>query len=273
MKDGSIHARIRRQVDQLFVEGLSPPRHRALRDHLRDCDACRAHYERLRQVEERLFTDGEGLSVAAQERLADLVVQPKGPAPARSAWPTLGLALAALSAILLAVVLVPQGKDQRAPDEDFMARGTQGTAQGGLNVFHVDPEHRAVTRMTRVPEGAPIESGSVMQLAYSNTDFAHLVVVGLDAHYELHWYHPGSSAGDTRIERDVTDMLLGDAWQITAPAGGLRLFAVFSNEPLDASTIEAAAAHVSGAQLPLTQVAELPGLGLHQDSVLLKVEP
>ncbi|MEE8409427.1 MAG: hypothetical protein V3T05_07470 [Myxococcota bacterium] len=266
----SSNARVRRQVDRLFARGLSPGRHERLRSHLRDCDVCRHHYERVRGLEDALFDAPEPLNPAALERIADLVVPPAPETRRSGKLSMFGLAVAAATVAVVALIAVP-------PDPDLRSKSV-GTLppEGGITVFHVDPETRSVQRLARLPEGSPLASGSVVQIAYTNTTFTHAVVIGVDASYGLQWYHPSSaevSAGGVLLRPAAADALFGEAWTIKAPAGPLRLYAVFSRDPIDAAAIDVAVSALRQSGGSLRDADELPGIGAHQDSVLLEIRP
>ncbi len=248
------HQRSRRAIDRLLTRGLSPQRHAKLRDHLRECDDCRAYYERSRRLEDALFA-GRDLNPAAAERLGALVVASEARATRRPL--ALGV-LAAATALILAVITWPP------PQDDFVARGALAAA-GELSVFRVDAQTRAIERL---PEGASVHAGEVIQLAYMSRGFDHAVVVGVDARGEVQWYHPAEpNSGGVPLRPDGVEEPFGGAWTITAPPGPLRFHALFARGAVPMGELEDALSTLAVGAAP----SPLPGVSAHQYTLQVEV--
>jgi hypothetical protein len=115
-----------------------------------------------------------------------------------------------------------------------------------------------------------------LQIAYTNHTFSHAVVVGLDADSRLQWYHPSdptSARVGVALARGVADEPFGGAWKIEAPAGAMRLYAVFGNGPIDPAAVRTAVEVLRSDGRATGRAELLPGLGAHQDSFPLRVSP
>jgi hypothetical protein len=244
----------RRDVDALVTRGLAPRRHSALREHLRGCDECRSYYEEARRVEDALYP-AAALSVAALDRICELVVVPPR---RRRVWPWALLpALAASAALVL--LLVP-----RAGDEELATRGADVAPARGvaLQAFGIDDS--GVPR--RLHDGDELAQGTRVQLAYSNGGWGFGAVVGVDSEWRVHTYHESAA-----LLAGAADEPFGGAWRIVTHPGPLRLYAVFSDTPLDDEALAAAVWRLRDASRTLEQAVELPGVGGAQDSLLLRV--
>lgn len=263
----SYHSRMHRRLDRLFTHGLPPRRHAELRRHLRDCDDCRSRYEQLCRVEDALYAEPGTLNPAAVDRLAALVTEPEAAEARPPLWSR--VAIPAMSFATVAVLLFAF-----VPDQDRLAsKGVGAVSEAGVAVFRVDDDAGQVERLAR---GDVVERGDLLQIAYTNRTFSYGVVVGLDAELQLQWYHP-SDSGSTRVgvalAPGVADEPFGGAWRIEAPAGSLRLFAVFTNAPVDPEAVETAVDVLRSDGRRIGGVERLPGLGASQDSFLLRVRP
>ena len=209
------HKRALRDTQLLVSQGLPPSRHRRLRNHLRGCDDCLRHYERLRAVEDAI-TPGAVISDAALERMGELVLDETATPAARGpgwAWAS-GLLASTALAVALVVVVRPA-----SDDGELTARGgTVATLDHGFSAFIVDPARGETTRATPTTDGhVTVPQGKVVQLAYRNGSHRYAVVVGLDAGRETQWYHPDESeraAGGVALVSGATDEPFRGAWSI-----------------------------------------------------------
>ena len=266
------HNRALRDTRILVSKGLPPRRHRRLREHLRGCDDCLRHYERLRAVEDAL-TPAAVMSAAALERIGALVIDDSGLERApRRGWAMLGsLATATALAVTLVLVMPRGGDDELTPRGTGLAR----TAHG-LGAFIVDPAHAEVTRPALVAgRRIVVPEGKVVQLAYRNSAFRYVVVVGIDATYEMQWYHPSEverASGGVALVAGAVDEPLPGAWSIDRDMTPQRLFAIFADAPIAADVVERAALRLrESGQAPI-DVERLPGLAYAQDSLVLVAE-
>jgi hypothetical protein len=260
MTDCSRSGEVRREVDRLVTDGLTGARHAALREHLRGCEGCRVYYESARRIEEALYPPA-ALSPASIDRLAELVAA--DPRPSRRAWWAILPALATAAAATLLWV--------RSDEDDFTPRGGgSGGRSAALSAFAIDPAAGAAVRLE---DGAAVRRDTVVQLAYDNGGFAFAVVVGVDAHGTVQWYEPGFPGEGVALAANVHAEPMGSAWRIVAPAGPLRLFALFSERPVAPAAVQDAVTELRASGLPLAHAARLPGLAVFQDSLLFEVQP
>lgn len=263
------HQRALRDADLLVSKGLAPARHRRLRDHLRGCDDCQRHYERLRAVEDAL-TPAHVMSEAAIERLGDLVLDEASPAPKTEAMGWLTVLGTATALAVAALVVMP-----RHPADELTARGAQvRVADHGLHVFVIDPVTKKVTRAEPTADRrVVVDAGRVIQLAYSNSRYRYGAVIGVDAAYAVQWYHPNEgerASGGVRLESGTVDEPFPGSWSLEG-ATPLRMFAVFSDAPIDSETITTAVARLRDSGRPIASADRLPGAGDTQDTLLIEV--
>jgi hypothetical protein len=265
-----MHRRYERELERLFVRGLSPARHLRLRAHIKGCTDCREHYEGVRRLEDALFRTADG-APSAMERLAELVVRNAEPsAPVTHGGRRLLWSLVAAAATVFAIVSIVR----LAPKEELTARGVATAPQpAALSVFIVDPAKNQVSLLPRAATATPVKRGSVLQLAYSNSHFSHLAVVGFDAELSLHWYYSTDSAANRSLQKDVTEEPMGRAFEVVAAPGLVRLFAVFDDKPIAQEQVERVFHDLGRSGLGPIGPTEILGLGASVDTVLLDVQP
>jgi hypothetical protein len=267
------HKSALRDTRLLVSQGLPPRRHRRLREHLRGCDDCMRHYERLRAVEDAL-TPAAVMSETALERLGALVLDDVAPAPAPRhgylGW-AFGFGTAAALALALVVAVPP------TPNDELTPRGaTVASKDHGIAAFLVDPLRGEAARAAVVANRrVDVPAGKVVQLAYRNAKYRYGVVVGVDAAYDLQWYHPGASeraSGGVALVAGAVDEPLPGAWSIDSDMTPLRLFAIFSETPIDAAAIEGAVQRLRSSGQGPRDAERLPGLPYAQDSLLFETQ-
>jgi hypothetical protein len=264
-----IHQRALRDADVLVSKGLPPARHRRLRNHLRGCEECQRHYERLRAVEDAL-TPAHVMSDAAIERLGELVLDDVAPRPKPESVGWLAVLGTATALAVAALVVMP-----RQSTDELVARGGRvQVADHGLHVFVIDPGSKTVTRAQPAADRrVVVDAGRLIQLAYSNGSYRYGVVIGVDAAYATQWYHPSEgerASGGVRLERGAVDEPFPGSWSIENTTL-LRMFAVFSDAPIDFETITAAVARLRESGRPISSADRLPGAGDAQDTLLIEV--
>lgn len=258
MTDCNETHRTRRDVERLVAGELGLQRHAVLREHLRACSPCRAYYDQARSIEEALYPPA-ALSPAAIDRLADGLLAPTPAAPRRRAW-ALVPALAAAAALALVWV-------RGSGDDGFAPRGDGGldAELPGLSAFVIGAAG-SMRRLEASALGAPVDGEDVLQLAYSSAGYAFGAVVGIDAGWDLEWYHDS-----TPLAQGLRDEPFGGAWKIVAAPGPLRLFALFSDAPIERDAVARAAARLRDAGESVRTADRLPGLDGAQHSLLLVV--
>lgn len=252
------HSATEQLVDRYFAGRLPPDRVDAMRAHLRDCDRCRAHYDRLAQADQKAL----GWSAAralSDRRLLDAIVGGgtvrAGVAPARRWWLAFVLAPTAAVAAAFAFAIFLQ-----APAEDRLAARGAGTiqAQVGIGVAGVDPVRHLVYDARR-PEGVALDHR--LRFSYSNAGAAHfLFLFGVDDALQPFWYFPlPEEKTGLAIERGA------QASQLTLPyetelarrhhVGRLRVVALFTVEPIALTTVDQLLATARAEQRPLERIA------------------
>jgi len=161
-------------MDRQFVDGLEPALATALRAHLEGCASCKARYDRLAAVEQRLDQgfSPERLTQLQSELFARVGSPGPSPAPAARAWPRWVAAGAAVSAALAVAVVATQG---RPPEFQPKGAGTDGYT---LKAYCV--REGAVVSTAGEDRAVRCRPGDVLQLAYSAPSSTSLGVVSAD---------------------------------------------------------------------------------------------
>jgi hypothetical protein len=233
-------------VDRHFAAAIAPRDERALRGHLEGCPGCRARYERyllLGRLDRRV--------PSAEDRLARGLGLSR-----RRAWARPVVVALSLAAVLIALQL----RANRSPD--YAARG------GALS----DPEEALY--VYRIAAGGPpqpvidgaIRPGDELAFAYRNrAGWPRLLVYAIDDAGRMYWYHPGwtdAAAAPIAVAIDAGPDRheLPEAIAHALPPGGLRIHALFTDEPIDVQAIERGVRPARGVDLVVSlAVAEEPG--------------
>jgi hypothetical protein len=273
------HETYRQMIDGLVTGELTPEAWQKLRAHLRDCEGCRGRYDRVALAERMLHGGPASLgqpSPAAFERIGAAVVAEAAAAGRPSAWQRLlqwlaaprhwaPLATGATAAVLLLALpwlLAPR------PVEEFRARGggaAAGERPAGLRAFCLDGS--GVT--PRCSQAAQL------RLTVSNGGhYQRVFVVGLDETGELKWYAPRPPETTSVPAPAGVDVPLGAAVRlgVNHDPGKVRIYALFSDNPLSAEEIEAAAERVRGARVQ-PETLPLVRKDVAQKSVTIDVTP
>jgi hypothetical protein len=125
-----------------------------------------------------------------------------------------------------------------------------------------------------------IAPGDGLVVRYTNlgpAPFGYLMVLGIDAAREIHWYFPayevaGSDPASLPIQREGTNIALPDVIHHELATGPLVIYAVFTREPLHVLAVERdlAALFARGAWDPAAP-PRLPFAGAGQDVVRANV--
>jgi hypothetical protein len=252
------HSATEQLVDRYFAGTLSPDHVDAMRAHLRDCDRCRARYDRLAQAEQKTVGASAAQALSDRRLLDTIVGAGSGravAAPARRWWLAFVLAptAAVAAAFAFAIFLRPPADDQLA------ARGTSAIqAPVGIGVAGVDPAHHLVYDARR-PEGVALDQR--LRFSYSNAGGAqYLFLFGVDDALQPYWYFPlPEEQTGLRIERGP------QASRLTLPyetelarrhhVGRLRVVGLFTAEPIALATVDQLLAAARTEQRPLERIA------------------
>lgn len=216
-------------VDEHFAGQLAPEDEHALRRHLPHCAACLARYERQLLLE-RLSPRRLG----PKPRLARAL----GLRPRQHVALPAGLAFAGVAAVALIFMLRPP------VSPDFRARGSApkvSVVNAELQIFRIASDGR--------PEAVSdsIAPHDELGFRYRNpTGKRRLMIFARDGHEHFYWYQPAwlRAADDpiaTPIGSDGETHELGEVVAHEFDTDRIVLFALYTDEPLSARTIEALA--------------------------------
>jgi hypothetical protein len=273
-------------MDALFTDELPPERARDVMRHIAACEGCKARYDRMAYVDRVLGGGPSAIrapSKAELDRVAGVVFARLAPPETESALARFLRSFlapapfaAAAAAVVLAVVLVPSPNAPRDLD-GFQARGSD-----------------LVKRPARVrafctgSDGAPIDLQVTpqcsihgqLELALANPGgYRYAFVVGVQPDLSPRWYAP--KPPETRSAeapgKDRGDVPFGAATRLDVnhDAGPLRIYALFSDDPIEASEVERAIARLGERRAAIASVEALPLArpGVAQRSVLVQVTP
>ncbi|MCA9668622.1 MAG: hypothetical protein KC503_23680 [Myxococcales bacterium] len=268
-------------IDQLFIEETLPePKLSKLHEHVKGCDDCRAHYNRV-VLAARLFHGGpeaiDEPSPLELARVREAVLSrarlAPDPPPRSFAQRFLSLRwLGALVAVGAAVAIVlplalrddgkpPAGNSSTAPARpEFQTRGAAPKTGKlvGLRAFCV-AKGGGVAELGSDNKSCAL--AGVLKLAYTNrSKLAHVFIVGVDAKHRPMWYVPTPRTGlSVRAEQGAVDKALARTvrLEVNHQAGALRIFALFSQKPLALADVEAAIAKTKGQDLASLELLPL----------------
>lgn len=246
---------MRSAIDEHFSGRITPDSEQALREHLPTCLDCQAYYHRHLVLSD---LDPEGLD--PQRRLArGLGLHMKRRRLVLVSIP----ALAAAAAIALLVILWPAA----GPDDGGLVSrgGSVETTPTRLEVYRVQPGDPAV----RVQD----EIGARDELAFAYENRAgkkRLLIFGVDERSNIYWYHPAwqdpaENPVAVIIERGEGIRELPEAIGHSIRGETLRIYGIFTDDPLPVGSIEALIRKTG------KPVKKLPLEDVIQESILVKV--
>lgn len=279
------HAITRAVAGELSVEA-----ERTLREHLRGCTACRAHYDSLARVMEAVATTAGRADTRADERArARLMASlPDGAAEAAGAfgrgqrarvprwtWGAVGL----VPAVALALFLL---RPAPTTHEYQAMRGGQDTTEPSapavLLIFasRKDSGHghgpvRLIAELPASGEGR-VSMDDYVQFSVRGLHApAFVTVVGVDDAGDVHTYVPRAGTPPPRPTPSASATSLGASIDLARGhrPGRLRIYGLLSAEPLSPERVRAAAAQVdrTGPGAPALDLA------VPQVAGLLTIEP
>jgi hypothetical protein len=254
----------RRAIARAVAGELSVGAERALRDHLRGCTACRAHYDQLASTTQAFALVAGRAEMRADERARGrLLAELETPSPSgdgvrdrapstRWTWAAVGLIpAAALTVFLLRPASGPEpagyqamrgagdSSEPSAPAEllIFASRKDTGSGHGPV---------RLVAELPASGEGR-VSLDDYVQFSVRGLHApAFVTVVGIDDAGDVHTYvpragapppHPAPSSGAVSLGASI-DLARGHQ------PGRLRIYGLLSPEPLPPERVRAAAAQV-----------------------------
>jgi hypothetical protein len=251
-----------RLVDEIVLGELPPAKWQGLREHLRGCDGCRERYNRV-VLAERMLNGGPAAlgspSPAELARIgASLFAEEKRSVWARAAaWLAPTPRWTAAATLALAVLLVPfvvLRRPSLRPADEFQARGTGAPAtsmerRGGLRAFCIEGD-----QVRALDERGRCSMSANLKLTVSNPGrFQRVFVVGVDGERSVKWYAPHPPERESVTAPEGIDAPVGGAVRlgVNHSPGPVRIYALFSDAPVRADEIEAAAAKGTLDKLPL----------------------
>lgn len=240
------HPQAQKMMQRLFVDGSARGSMRTLREHLRGCPDCSQQYDKLVAAGhlKRLDEPAPQLDDARLARLETEFFKEWLPAARTPRWQmqwswrwAAGLAsAAAMSLALIAIWPKEGGIDAALYPTRGIPASTDRERRVAIRVFTLT-DQGSVQELRNAGGDIPLlPADAPVKLSYSNLDpeIRHLLICVLDA--------AGRGACNalpaTTIEPDSIDaMLPGQAVLGADRHGSLRIYALFSEEPLDAQVV------------------------------------
>lgn len=239
------HQTVQRLIEAHFAADLDAAGSASLREHLRDCDACRSHYDRRALELESIVGTTAANRLADDAILHTVLGAPEVrsvPSAQRHWWPAFVLAPAAAMAAALIFSVSIDGQDRGA---GYQARGGMASEQElGIGIAGLDPTTGASYDARRV-EGVLLEHR--LRFSYTNTRgrARFLFLFGVDDDLHPFWYFPLPEE-----EKSIPISQGPGVQQSVLPyetelgqrhhAGRLHVVALFSLEPVKLATVKTA---------------------------------
>ena len=265
-----------------FVCGVLPPESAAaVREHLSRCQPCEEIRARMATMTSRLAPDpGE---FGARDLAGDVITlirlgrgEPGRVAPARLRARWLWMAAPTLAAAAVAASLVLVLWPRRPTEEGGEFRARAGLAPAADRWVSIEVFRASATGYQPVRD--EISADSALAFAYTNLDaagYGFLMILGLDDRGRVFWYYPSPGPGrdnpqSLAIQR-TKRAELPEEIRHQLSAGRLRIFAVFSKQPLAVAAVEKTAAKDLRAAASLERLGRLSIPATGQQTLLLVV--
>ena len=263
----------RRAIARAVAGELSVDAERTLREHLRGCSVCRAHYDQVASMAEALALGAGRADQRANDRARarlvaglDASVAPRGQRrglPFRWKWTAVGLVPAAALAVFFL-------RPAPAPAPTVAMRGGAETSESGapaaLLIFasrkDVGSGHGPIRMVAELPASGEgrVSLDDYVQFSVRGLHApAFVTVVGVDDSGEVHTYVPRAGAPPPHLAPSSGAVSLGASIDLARGhrPGRLRIYGLLSAEPLPPERVRAAAAQVDRA-LPGAPALDLP---------------
>jgi hypothetical protein len=275
--------KVRAVIDVMFLKGFSARRWRSVREHLYACRSCRAYYDRVVTLHNKMHKETAPLSSEqlklVSEEILDRMAPRRAGLPGR-AWAYAGISLAVVATAVL--VVLPMLEPQ--PASDFQARGVDAEVAAGVRAFCITAEQGAqaprirstfpVTDELVAGAGGSCNIKDVLRFAYTNgvpgrgRAFDCLFLLGINEQLQPLWYYPHPDEKlSVRIQSgpEAVNVPLpgGVRLEVNHAPGLVRIYGLFSEEPLTVSQVEQRLTELreQGAALPEVESLGLDGVG------------
>jgi hypothetical protein len=269
------HDRYIKIIDEMLVGDMEPAMWDELHAHLAGCTSCRARYDRVAMAERMLHGGPRAIDTPSSSTLKRLEAVVLSSATPASAWqralrwfaPTQRWAVG-VAAVAAAVVLIPFLARSPKSAGEFQVRGPATQERtAGLRAFCIGDEG-VTPRCARTTQ---------LRLTVSNAGkFARVFVIGFDDEFNPKWYAPRPPEQQSVAAPDGVDQQIGPAVKlgVNHDPGKVRIYALFSDAPVSAQEIEAAADRLREQGRKPSQIESLPLLrtDVIQKSLVLDVE-
>ncbi len=191
----------------------------------------------------------------------------------RGGWGVWALPLMATVGVMI-VALPPERPEEAARarlDTTDLAGGTEAQAAPeaqvpALMVYRGPPNDRQ-----RLADGASVQAGEALQLAYTAGGQSHGVILSIDGNAAVHRLWPSEPAGTTALDAGA-EVFLGTPWTVSEAPRFERLYFVTAALPLDVAVVRAAAQDLADNGLAPTALA-LPLQQQVQQATVLLTKP
>jgi hypothetical protein len=272
------HERYIQLIDEMIVRDVAAGDWQELRAHLQGCTSCRARYDRVALAERMLHGGPAALakpSPTSLDRIGAAVLD--GAIARPQAWqralkwlaPTQRWAVGLAATAAVAVLIPFLARSPSPPSGEFQVRGAASHERtAGLRAFCIGADG-VTNKCARAAQ---------LRLTVSNSGkFQRVFLVGFDDDWSPKWYAPRPPEMQSVAAPDGVDAPVGPAVKlgVNHDPGKVRVYALFSDTPVTAPEIEAAAERMRQQDRRPSGIEALPLLrtDVVQKSVVVDVEP
>jgi hypothetical protein len=234
-------------LDQLALDALDAAAAEGARAHLATCAGCRAD---------------EAVAAEARAHFTVSVLPRIAPrARRRLRWPWLAVPALAVAAIML---LTLHGHPVTSRDDDLLIKGTAAWQVFANRDGQTFPIH----------DGAELAAGDRIRFVVTPAGAAYVIIASVDGSGAASIYYPYNGARSAATSGPRSE--LPDSIVLDAAPGPERLFAVFSDEPIEAELVIARLSELGGRGATAIRAAhalELPAARAQLTLVFEKVAP
>ena len=288
--------RYQRMVDEVLIGDLAPGKWDRLRGHLKGCEGCRNRYNRVVLAERMLHGGPAALDEPSPPELARVAMSVFPVAESRWSrmlqWAATPRHASGLVAAAAAVALIPilagtmrhpiavDKSNNGGPVELFQARGGLPALerQAGLRAFCLSREN-VLALDAKAPELPMCDRSDQLKLTVTNPGaYKSVFLVGMDDDHAPKWYAPRPpEVASVPAPAGSVDAPVGGAVRLAVnhSAGRVRIFALFSDKPVQATEVESAIDELARRHVTATGAEALPlrRPDVLQRSLLVDIHP